>query len=166
MRQCFHDALTFVSFIEERLGNRFAPLVSTYLTANQVTALSAISIPGALIMAQGGYVMMLLGAIIFYFGRWLDYLDGPVARYTGKVSQFGQDLDTVITGISQSVLFIGLGLLWGGDYAIMGWIGGVLSIVIRIVHRTRNFLLPKGHPTLKQQAHRYLWMRSFFVSVR
>ncbi len=152
----------FLATFETRSGAYLALAVSKYLTANQVTALSSVSILGSFVMAQGGYSMILGGAILFYFGRWLDFLDGPVARHTGVISEFGQHLDSVITAIAQAILFIGLGRYWGGGYEILGLIGGALSVLIRVMSKTRPYLLPPGHPSLKTLANRRPLTRMMF----
>lgn len=154
--------LNALATFETRSGTYLAPRTSRYLTANQITALSSVSILGSFIMAQGGYAMILVGAIVFYFGRWLDFLDGPVARHTGVISEFGQHLDSVITAIAQAVLFIGLGRYWGGDFEILGLIGGALSVLIRVMSKTRPHLLPPGHPSLKIVANRRPLTRMLF----
>ena len=52
---------------------------------------------------------------LFFFGGYVDALDGSVARKTGKVSKFGGFLDSTLDRISDAVVLLGVilsGMIW------------------------------------------------------
>ena len=80
---------------------------------NQITA---ISLAGALtagcLFAMGGWLVH-WAAGLFLLARFLDHLDGELARKTGSGSRFGHVFDAVTGSVSYAGLFIGIGIgLW------------------------------------------------------
>lgn len=89
-----------------------------------------------------GFLISILAAVLFSVGepRWaglvilvcgfFDIIDGTVARLTGRVTQFGGILDSVLDRASDSIIFIGI--IFGGLASFGGqpsWFWGVLALV-------------------------------------
>ncbi|MEE8505695.1 MAG: CDP-alcohol phosphatidyltransferase family protein [Kiloniellales bacterium] len=99
------------------------PLARLSITPNQVTAISLLlALAGAWLLAQGAAAQANWGAGLFVLARFLDHVDGELARLTGKVSRFGYYFDYAVGGLSHAALFaaIGIGLSGGplGTWAL------------------------------------------------
>ena len=70
-----------------------------------------------------GFENLLMGGVFILFSGIFDLIDGAVARYHNKTSDFGSFLDSTMDRFSDAIIIIGL--IWGG-YAT--WIIGVLAI--------------------------------------
>jgi phosphatidylglycerophosphate synthase len=65
-------------------------------TPNQITILSCLFRVGSgFSFLFGTRLGLFVGAILYYFAYVLDCVDGPVARLTGRTSEFGRYLDHV-----------------------------------------------------------------------
>ena len=107
---------------DQRLaGYLVRPLIGTRVTPNHVTTTSLLlSLIGAGLFATAGSVAANWGAGLFMFGRFLDHLDGELARQSGQTSRFGYVYDYIAGCVSYSALFLALGIgLRGG--LISGW---------------------------------------------
>ncbi|MEE9209661.1 MAG: CDP-alcohol phosphatidyltransferase family protein [Kiloniellales bacterium] len=92
------------------------PLARLSVTPNQVTAISLLlALAGAWLLAQGAAAQANWGAGLFVLARFLDHVDGELARLTGKASRFGYYFDYAVSGLSHAALFaaIGIGLSGG-----------------------------------------------------
>ena len=97
------------------------PLLGTALTPNHLTLLTlAIALLGCPLLALGGPAQSNWGAGLFVLARFMDHLDGELARQSGKTSTTGYYLDYAAGGISYAALFIciGIGL---GNGPLGGW---------------------------------------------
>ena len=111
------------------------PLVATPVTPNHITLLTlAIALSGCALLATGDPVSSAWGAGLFVLGRFMDHLDGELARQSGKTSTIGYYLDYAAGGISYGALFIciGIGLAGGplGSWAYLLGIAGTASALI------------------------------------
>jgi phosphatidylglycerophosphate synthase len=90
------------------------PLVNTPVTPNQITAFSLLlALAGAALFAVGGSPAVHWGAGLLIAGRFIDHMDGELARATGKGSRFGHVFDAVTGSLSYGALFVGIGIgLW------------------------------------------------------
>jgi phosphatidylglycerophosphate synthase len=89
-------------FISKRVAH-------TGITPNQITlAGMTIGLIGALLMAQAGYWLKLIGSLLFVFCVVVDGVDGEVARLKLKESRFGHYLDIVTDNIVHVAVFIGI----------------------------------------------------------
>lgn len=77
-------------------------------TPNTVTLLGfAITLIAAALVGAG---FLIAGGIVFLGGSLLDLMDGALARLTGKVSEFGALLDSVIDRLSEAALLLGIAI--------------------------------------------------------
>lgn len=133
---------------DTRLARRLAPLLlRAGLGPNQVTAISlALALVGAAMMASGRSPWLHLGVGLFVFARFLDHVDGELARATGKSSRFGYYFDYVTGGLSHAALFgcIGLGLADGAlaDWAYILGASGVAAALLGVI---LNLELDRAH---------------------
>ena len=66
------------------------PLVATPITPNQITLLTlVIAFAGCALLAAGGTTYASWGAGLFVLARFMDHLDGELARQSGKTSDVG-----------------------------------------------------------------------------
>ena len=64
------------------------------------------------------------GVTLFFLGRFLDNVDGEVARVTGKTSNFGANFDRFTGAVSFVSLFLIMG---SGNWAYFGAVGAILN---------------------------------------
>jgi len=84
-------------------------LAKTGVTPNALTWFGfLISVVTAVLAALGH---MLAAGLVVLFGSYFDMLDGSLARKTGKVSRFGEVLDSTLDRLSEGFLLLGL-LYW------------------------------------------------------
>ncbi|MGF1608897.1 MAG: CDP-alcohol phosphatidyltransferase family protein [Kiloniellales bacterium] len=87
------------------------PLARTALTPNQITVTTlALALVAAWLLASGETGRMAWGAGLFVLARFMDHLDGELARLTGRGSRLGYYLDYLAGGASYAALFLGLGI--------------------------------------------------------
>jgi phosphatidylglycerophosphate synthase len=86
-------------------------LAATPITPNQWTVFTGIlGIFGCVIMAQGGYWALAVGAFLIHMSSVFDGCDGELARLKFQYSKTGEWLDTVCDDVVNSSLMLGLGL--------------------------------------------------------
>ena len=103
--------------LDQRLaGVLVRPLAKTSVTPNQITAFSLVlSLAGAGLFAWGEGAAIHWGAGIFMISRFIDHMDGELARLTGQTSRFGYFFDGIVGVIAYAALFIGMGIgFWRG----------------------------------------------------
>lgn len=92
-------------------------LVAAEVPPNALTTLSvAIAIGAGVAASQGRFA---LAGWIFLAGSALDFLDGRVARATGRSSRSGAALDSVLDRYCESALLVGLGWYYRDSWAIV-----------------------------------------------
>ncbi len=122
------------------------PLARTPVTPNQVTTLRlAAGLAAAAALAQGEADWRHWGAGMFVLGMFLDRLDGELARLSGKTSPWGHRYDLFSDGLSNILVFLGLGVgLRAGEFGAwapaMGLVAGlaiaaILWLVVRMESR-------------------------------
>ena len=81
------------------------------LSANQITLMSLI-VPciGCGFLAFGNYIGVIIGAVLANTFVLLDCIDGMVARYNGKASNYGTFLETVVWAVFSVLFFISVGI--------------------------------------------------------
>ncbi|PIQ95998.1 MAG: hypothetical protein COV67_11900, partial [Nitrospinae bacterium CG11_big_fil_rev_8_21_14_0_20_56_8] len=83
----------------------------TPLTPNQITFISLVmGLASAVLFFQGGYTMMLAGAILLQLSAWVDCTDGEIARLRFQESPFGGELDIIADNIVHFAVFFGIGM--------------------------------------------------------
>lgn len=83
----------------------------TSITPNQITLLAvAFAVAGCFWFTYGWYTF---GAVLLNVGHLLDYVDGTLAKATGKVSKFGAFLDRSCDEVVETIIpvFIGIALI-------------------------------------------------------
>ncbi len=125
---------------DQRLARPLARLLAaTPVSAHQVTAASlALSLLGAALLARGEPGAANWGAALFCVARFVDHLDGELARLTGTASRLGYYLDYLAGALSYAALFIGIGLgVAAGEGAawplLLGAAGAAASLLSMVV---------------------------------
>jgi len=122
--------------LDQRLASVLVrPLAKTPVTPNQITAFSLIlSLAGAGLFAWGDGAAIHWGAGVFMISRFIDHMDGELARLTGQTSRFGYFFDGIVGVIAYAALFIGIGIgLWrGGGEPWMLFLPVVAGVAITI----------------------------------
>lgn len=109
---------------------RFRPLLKKILepiakqmniNPNIITLISPfIAVISALFFGTGN---LLIGGLFILFSGIFDVLDGAIARYHNRSSDFGAFLDSTMDRFSDAIIIIGL--MWGG---YTNWLIGALAI--------------------------------------
>jgi phosphatidylglycerophosphate synthase len=105
-------------------------LASASVPPNAITALSLVLAMTAGAAAASGHFA--LAGWLFVAGGALDFLDGRLARETGKATRSGAALDSVVDRYSDAALLVGLSWYYGGT-----WVLGVALLAL-----TGSFLVP------------------------
>jgi phosphatidylglycerophosphate synthase len=109
-----------------------AALARRGVTPSQVTWASlAVAVVGALALAFAGYPGGIAGAALLAASRWLDTLDGALARLTHAASPAGARLDTAAGRIANILTALALG--WAGFAARGAWRDGLVAIAVLLV---------------------------------
>jgi 1L-myo-inositol 1-phosphate cytidylyltransferase / CDP-L-myo-inositol myo-inositolphosphotransferase len=143
-------------FISKRVAH-------TGITPNQITlAGMTIGLIGALLMAQEGYWLKLIGSLLFVFCVVVDGVDGEVARLKLKESRFGHYLDVVTDNIVHVAVFIGIAFGLYRDtgntaylmvlLVLMGGFGFCLIAVYQFILRLDRDVLRASSITLRLMA--------------
>lgn len=97
------------------------------LTPNQLT------LAGAAVNLLAGWAysggLFFLGGLLLIVAALGDLLDGPLARVTGKVSQFGAFLDSTVDRYSDFFLFAGITYHYASE-EMWGWVLVGLGIIL------------------------------------
>lgn len=113
------------------------PLVATPVTPNQLTVFTILlALVGAGLLATGTDHLMDWGAGIFVISRFMDHMDGELARQKGMTSRLGYYLDYAGGGLSYGALFLclGIGQRHGnlGDWALILGVAGAVCAVVSV----------------------------------
>ena len=96
------------------------------LSPNALTVFGfLISLGVAWVLSTGHFF---LGGFLVLFSGAMDFLDGALARATGRSSRFGAFLDSTLDRFSEAVLFLGLLAYYAaqGSYQAILLVGGAL----------------------------------------
>ncbi|MBB28986.1 MAG: hypothetical protein CME25_08815 [Gemmatimonadetes bacterium] len=95
------------------------PLVNTMVTPNQITAVSLVlGVAAAAMFAWGEGTAAYWAAGLVIAARFIDHMDGELARQAGKGSKLGALFDSATGTASYGMLFLGMGIgEWRGDGA-------------------------------------------------
>src|SRR6059036_2495444 len=82
------------------------------LSPNAITVLSLfIGLMAAGSFALGGYLVGIVGSLLFQLSAIVDCCDGEVARLTNRQSRFGEQLDITADNVVHMAIFAGVA--WG-----------------------------------------------------
>ena len=97
---------------DEFIARKFANLLSSFpITANQITLLAfLLTLLSGYLFTSGEPWKANIAALIFMLVRFLDHLDGEVARIKKSESRFGHYFDWFVDTFSYVFLFITLGI--------------------------------------------------------
>ena len=102
------------------------------ISANSVTIMGFIlGLAGCALLAFGGYVSIIIGAILINLWALLDYVDGNIARYSGSGSKFGAFIDNANGLVVSGLLFLaaGIGAFHHGDL-FFSWLSRPVFIML------------------------------------
>ncbi|MDP8299733.1 MAG: CDP-alcohol phosphatidyltransferase family protein [Candidatus Tantalella remota] len=85
-----------------------ALLAKTKITPNQVTVLGLLVNCVVAYLIGAGRVTFIAAGILIWVAGFFDALDGSVARATGRISVFGNFLDSVLDRYADSVIYLGI----------------------------------------------------------
>jgi 1L-myo-inositol 1-phosphate cytidylyltransferase / CDP-L-myo-inositol myo-inositolphosphotransferase len=113
--------------VDRHLSRRLSPrLARRRVPPNAITLFSmSIGCAGAWLLAQVGYGLHLLGALLFLTAVVLDGVDGEVARLTLRESRFGHYLDVITDNLVHIAVFIGMAV---GLYRETGFAGHLYAL--------------------------------------
>ena len=116
------------------------PLVRTPVHPNHITTLGLlVGLAAAWLFSLGDRDAANWAAALFVLAAFLDHVDGELARLAGKTSRFGHYYDHVVSGITYTAGFIGIGIGMSGG--VLGWwaipLGIVAGISITLVMSVR-----------------------------
>ena len=121
---------------DQKLADMIIPyLIGSSISPNQITFLSMmLALLGATFLAMDGSLSANIGALLFIIARFLDHIDGELARNKMMASKFGYYLDYATGGISFAALFVAMGIKhetgFLGHWSIFLGSLGALSAII------------------------------------
>jgi CDP-diacylglycerol--glycerol-3-phosphate 3-phosphatidyltransferase len=109
-------------------------LARTKITPDQVTILGFLVNCGVAFLIADGRIGHLMIGILIWIAGFFDALDGSVARITGRVTVFGDFLDSVLDRYSDSVIFLGIlayfAKIGKPEYAILAAVAIIGSLAV------------------------------------
>jgi phosphatidylglycerophosphate synthase len=111
-----YAAQNFKEFYSRTFSGKISPFIAaaccgTPITPNHLTVLMIpTGILGGIAMSMGTPLGFLIGGLLFVLLNIIDAADGELARYTKRTSDFGDYLDRVAHYMTNTALFVGLGV--------------------------------------------------------
>lgn len=111
------------------------PLVKTQVTPNQITTFSLLlGLAGAALFAWGEGTAPYWAAGLVIAARFIDHMDGELARKANRGSEFGARYDSITGTASYGTLFLGMGIgEWrhgAADWTL--WLAAAAALLILI----------------------------------
>ena len=96
--------------IDEKLAQRVVRyLIKTSITPNQVTTVSLLFAAfAAVFFTFGIYFFSVIGSLLFIFAKFLDHVDGQLARELKKETKFGWYYDSFVDTATYILMFVGI----------------------------------------------------------
>lgn len=131
------------------------PLVKTSVTPNQVTTLSLVlGLVAAGLFAWGEASAPYWAAALIIAARFIDHMDGELARQSGRQSRSGALYDSITGTASYGTLFLGMGIgEWrhgAGDWTL--WLAAaaalliLLNMLLQFLVESRTGVAPDPYP--------------------
>ena len=103
----------FVAYLFSKLGIQ-ANVIDLLRVFLSIAALYFLS------KLKNGYIIFpIIGVVLLYIQVFLDFVDGAVARASGKTSVFGEELDALPNALSRSIILILFGIFTGNIFFII-----------------------------------------------
>ena len=96
--------------IDEKIASKVVKyLVTTSITPNQVTTFSLLLAAfAAVFFSFGIYFFSVIGSLLFIFSKFLDHVDGQLARELKKETKFGWYYDSFVDTATYILMFVGI----------------------------------------------------------
>ncbi|GGL72150.1 hypothetical protein GCM10011575_33200 [Microlunatus endophyticus] len=112
-----------------RLGTWLA--LRTRVTPNQITAISlAIGILAGLLIFTGRPAAWIAAAVLLQLSLIIDCMDGEVARFTRRYSDFGGWLDGIGDRVKEYLAFAAVAVVAVRDHHHYGWLLAAIAMVV------------------------------------
>ncbi len=133
------------------------PLVNSPVTPNHVTTVSLLlSLWGSVLFAWGEGAAPLWAAALITVARFIDHMDGELARQSGKSSKFGAFYDSVTGSVSYGTMFLGMGYAewkhgapdWAFALAIVTMAFIAINMILQFRVEFRTGISPDPYPRI------------------
>ena len=96
--------------IDEKLAEKAVKyLIKTSITPNQITTFSLLLAAfAAVFFSFGIYFFSVIGSLLFIFAKFLDHVDGQLARELKKETKFGWYYDSFVDTLTYILMFVGI----------------------------------------------------------
>ena len=96
--------------IDEKIASKFVKyLLKTSITPNQITTFSLLLAAfAAVFFSFGIYFFSVIGSILFIISKFLDHVDGQLARELKTTTKFGYYYDNFTDTVTYILMFIGI----------------------------------------------------------
>ena len=157
--------------IDEKIAAKVVKyLVKTSITPNQVTTFSLLLAAfAAVFFSFGIYFFSVIGSLLFILAKFLDHVDGQLARELKKETKFGWYYDSFVDTLTYILMFVGIsaGIPPGTfeikfftiveldlqDYLLFSAIiASILNTLLGIVHKYKTSKDFYGFPQTKKFA--------------
>ncbi|MCF3628158.1 CDP-alcohol phosphatidyltransferase family protein [Thalassospiraceae bacterium LMO-SO8] len=103
-----------------------------WLHPNWITTASLVlALVGLGFIAQGAdWTSAMTGAVLIFASRWIDWIDGHVARATGRATNLGGLYDIAVGYVTMVLVMVAIGLRQG-DTAL-AWTGAGAAVLLRL----------------------------------
>jgi phosphatidylglycerophosphate synthase len=104
----------------------------TWLHPNWITTASLILALFGLRFIEHGtdWSSAMIGGALIFASRWIDWIDGHVARATGRASNLGGLYDIAVGYVTMVLVMVAIGLR-EGDMAL-AWVGAGAAVLLRL----------------------------------
>jgi uncharacterized protein DUF5941/CDP-alcohol phosphatidyltransferase-like enzyme len=107
------------------------------ITPDMVTWISiAVGVAAALVVAIGGRVPMVIGSVLLYASFGFDCMDGTLARYGGRTSQWGGWLDMIADRAKEYLVFAGFAIGGIRMHEKNMWALAIAAMVLQTIRHT------------------------------
>lgn len=114
---------------DELLRPVLSVLRASGVTPNMVTVLGVVLSAIAALLAASGHAYV--GLVLFMAGASLDALDGSLARFSGRCTEFGRYLDSVCDRVAEGAFIVGAVIGGCSPAALLIVLGSLVQLVIR-----------------------------------
>ncbi|MGC3998262.1 MAG: CDP-alcohol phosphatidyltransferase family protein [Anaeromyxobacter sp.] len=112
------------------------------ISPDAITLASTVVTAGSAVLIGFGWLS--LGGWVFLFASSFDFIDGRVARATGRVSRAGAFLDSTLDRVGELLVFGGLAVAFRGTPVLFAALGAAGASVLVSYARARGEALGAG----------------------